>query len=119
MEKMSSQELDQLGDIEEQYIDNNVIKKYRFSSQGLDTNYYPTGSMQIGQNRTMKWNMDELEIKLEYNIDTGKVKSIIVDGKDLNIPELSDIPTIKQNRRKNINISLIEAMIKNKLNPCE
>lgn len=119
MEKMSNQELDQLGDIEEQYIDNNVIKKYRFSSQGLDTNYYPTGSMQTGQNRTMKWNMDKLEIKLEYNIDTGKVKNIIVDGKDLNIPELSDIPIIKQNRRKNINISLIEAMIKNKLNPCE
>lgn len=122
MRKLSKNELNQMdgsdnGDYE--YADSSVIRNYRFKGQGLDTNYFPTGSIQAGQKRTMQWNMGESTIKVEYNVDTGKVENCTVDGEDLDMPELSNIPTIKQNGIKKVNISLIESMINNKLNPCE
>ena len=118
MRKMSKGELDQLSDRDDEYADSSVIKGYRFQGEGLDTNYFPTGSIQAGQNRTMHWTLDGQEVRLEYDVDSGKVSNIVVDGEDLDMPELSEIPTIKQNGIKKVNISLIESMIKNKLNPC-
>lgn len=119
MRKMSGEELDQLSQIDEEYVDSSIIKGYKFQGEGLDTNYFPTGSMQTEQTRTMEWTMENKVIKLGYNIDTGKIDSILVDGNNLDIPELKNVPVIKQNERKNININLIEAIIKNKLNPCK
>lgn len=119
MRKLSKNELDQMSDRDYEYADSSVIRGYRFQGEGLDTNYFPTGSIQAGQKRTMQWNMGESSIRIEYNVDTGKVKYLTVDGEYLNIPELSNIPTIKQNRIKKVDISLIESMINNKLNPCE
>ena len=119
MRKMSGEELDQLRQIDEEYVDSSIIKGYKFQGEGLDTNYFPTGSMQTEQTRTMEWTMENQVIKLGYNIDTGKIDSILVDGNNLDIPELKNVPVIKQNERKNININLIEAIIKNKLNPCK
>ena len=119
MRKMSGEELDQLSQIDEEYVDSSIIKGYKFQGEGLDTNYFPTGSMQTEQTRTMEWTMENKVIKLGYNIDTGKIDSILVNGNNLDIPELKNVPIIKQNKRKNININLIEAIIKNKLNPCK
>ena len=119
MIKLSKGEVDQMSDREYEYTDSSIIRGYRFQGEGLDTNYFPTGSIQAGQKRTMQWNMGESSIRVEYNVNTGKVEYLTVDGEYLNIPELNNIPTIKQNRIKKVDISLIESMINNKLNPCE
>lgn len=119
MRKLSKDELDQMSDMEDEYTDSSIIRGYRFQGEGLDTNYFPTGSIQAGQKRTMQWNMGKSSIRIQYDVDTGKVEYFTVDGENLDIPELSDIPTIKQNGIRKVNISLIESMINNKLNPCE
>lgn len=119
MRKMSGDEIDQLNERDDEYVDTSVIKGYRFQGGGLDTNYYPTSSIQAGVNRSTQWNTSEGQnIKIDYNVDNGNISSITVGGETLEIPELSKVPTIKQNGIKKVNIGLIESMIKNKLNPC-
>lgn len=103
--------------------DLNTIQDYTFVAQEVDTNYFPKGSTESNTN-SVKWNSQdqdgtEYKFSISYNIDTRQVQSISVNDAKIDLPELKEVPIIKQNSIAKVDTKLIECMIKNKNNPCQ
>lgn len=121
MRKLSNTELEIEGDENIQIHDPNIIKNYKFQKSDIDINYFPTGMIESSI-RTVKHQYEDNGqtnyLDIQYDIDSGMIQEIILNGNKLSIPELTFIPTIKFNGIKKIDMSLLESIIKSKTNPC-
>lgn len=122
MKKLSSQELDSTD--EDEYGNKiGVINKYEFLSSA-DTNYFPTGRVQSSQRVVDNSYIDDdgkrIHYQITYDIESGKILGSLA-GLEQNILSgiMDYVPTIKVNGIKKINFEYLEAIIKNKLNPCQ
>lgn len=106
--------------------DPNKIKSYRFIPNTTDTNYFPTGHVEnpiVSDRFTMVVGENEHDVSVEYDRDSDRFYSLKVEGladdvcADI-VKELRTIPTTKVDGRKDVDHSLLEMVIKNKLNPC-
>lgn len=106
--------------------DPNKIKSYRFVPNTVDTNYFTTGRVEnpiVNHRFTMVVGENEHSVSVEFDRDSDKLYSLKVEGlaedvcSDI-VKGLGTIPTTKVNGRKDVDHSLLEMVIKNKLNPC-
>lgn len=121
MRKLSRQELELEGGEDLDLMDPNIIQNYKFEHSDIDVNYFPTGRVE-SPTKTVKHQYQDNGYmnysEVEYDIDSGKIQKITLNGNKLDIPELDIIPTIKLNGIKKVNVQLLESAIKNKVNPC-
>lgn len=121
MKKLSSSELELEGGDDLDIQDPNVIQNYRFEQSDIDVNYFPTGRVE-SSTRTVKHSYEDNGqtnySEIEYDIDSGRVQRVTLNGNKLDIPELITVPTIKLNGVRKVNVQLLESIIKNKVNPC-
>ena len=93
---------------------------YESISQGLDTNYFPTSSIEQDATRMIT----SKDITIEYDVVSKRILSLRHDklsNEDASfiINELRGIvPVIKQDTIPRVNFDLLEILINNKLNPC-
>ena len=100
---------------------NNVISGYQFTSNDINTNYFPTGRIQKVTKTFSNSYLDgdnEVNYILKYQVDTGSIFSIQVNGKKIQIQDLKTIPTTKLNGIIKIDVQLLNDIIRNQLNPC-
>lgn len=92
----------------------------------VDTNYFTTGRVEnpiVNHRFTMVVGENEHSVSVEFDRDSDKLYSLKVEGlaedvcSDI-VKGLGTIPTTKVNGRKDVDHSLLEMVIKNKLNPC-
>lgn len=121
MKKLSSSELELEGGDDLDIQDPNVIQNYRFEQSDIDVNYFPTGRVE-SSTRTVRHNYEDNDqtnyLEIEYDIDSGRVQRVILNGNKLDVPELITVPTVKLNGVRKVNVQLLESIIKNKVNPC-
>ena len=116
MRKLTNKELDSIPE-DENGNKPGVINKYQFIGSS-DTNYFPTGNIQQSERvlkASYKDGEDTIHYQITYDIESGK---ILKSEPELIKDTLSDIPTIKVNGIRRIDINLLESIIKDKLNPC-
>lgn len=121
MKKLSSSELELEGGYDLDIQDPNVIQNYRFEQSDIDVNYFPTGIIE-SSTRTVRHSYEDNNqtnySEIEYDVDSGRVQKVTLNGNKLDIPELITIPTVKLNGVRKVNVQLLESIIKNKVNPC-
>lgn len=121
MRKLSRQELELEGGEDLDITDPNIIQSYRFEHSNIDINYFPTGKVESSI-KTVKYkyqdNGQTNYSEIEYDIDSGRIQKVTLNGNKLDIPELDIIPTIKFNGIKKVDTQVLESVIKNKVNPC-
>lgn len=122
MHKMSRQEMEMEADQGDTYGRNpNIISKYRFSSESIDTNYFPVGQLEQSIRSVEHSYIDgdkTITFQVQYDIDSGYIQKILVGADILQLKELKQVPIIKQNGIKKVDVNLLESIIKSKLNPC-
>lgn len=97
------------------------IKDYTFEGGGVDTNYFLTGRVESSERtvkHTFKDGDTDYQVEVVHDVDSWNVINLRVNGETLEIPELTTVPTIKKNGVKDVNMALLESIIKSKLNPC-
>lgn len=121
MKKLTSADLEVNGLDNIDYQDPNIIESYRFRTTDIDTNYFPTGNIE-SPTRIVQHQYEDNgktnNIKIEYEVESGKIQSITLNNVKIDIPELVTIPTIKLNGIRKVNVQLLESIIKHKTNPC-
>lgn len=121
MKKLSSSELELEGGDDLDIQDPNVIQNYRFEQSDIDVNYFPTGRVE-SSTRTVRHSYEDNGqtnySEIEYDIDSGRVQRVTLNGNKLDVPELITVPTVKLNGVRKVNVQLLESIIKNKVNPC-
>ena len=122
MKRLSSSELQEESELMDEYGHNpNVIGKYKFQEGEVDTNYFPSGQVESSL-RTVEHSYDDggtpVHFQVQYDIDSGMITNVLVGPTHLSLDEVVQIPTIKENGIRKVNVNLLESIIKSKLNPC-
>lgn len=125
MRKLSRQELEMISEDQDNYgyYNPNIIRNFSFiEGDNIDLNYFSSGVIESNI-RTVVHKYEDNGvvnfINVQYDVDSGKIEKIFINGTDQDIPEgLTTIPFIKVNGRKKENMQLVESLIKNYNNPC-
>lgn len=102
----------------------NRIKEYKFVGSGVDTNYFTKGSVESPTiERSLVFDIDgkKQRYSISYDKESGKIESLEIDEMSLSLkdfPGLEYIPVKKENGTKKLDLSTLESIIRNKLNPC-
>lgn len=103
------------------------IKDYKYIDSDIDTNYFQKGNTEsptVNKRIVVSNNNQKLTYHISYDKETGKMLSLSgpdLNGNDLTLqdfPSLTYVLTKKINGAKHIDTTLLESIIKNKLNSC-
>ena len=73
----------------------------------------------VAHNNTSDNRYDTKNITIQYDLDSGKINSVLVNSTEIDIKDvLTTIPIVKVNGIKKVNMQLLESIIKNKENKC-
>ena len=106
------------------FVNARRVKDYEFSGRGVDTNYFTAGRVEtptIERKFEFDNNGQRQSYSIVYDKDSGKLQSLDIAGTALSLkdfPGLEYVPTRKQNGEKKIDVSTLESIIRNALNPC-
>ena len=87
----------------------------------VNTNYFSTGKIQRPvRSVTFEFNNGEknLHTIVRYDVETGRIKSVKVDGNIVEINELTKVAITKLDGVVKVDTDLLSSIINNKLNPC-
>lgn len=119
MRKLSNDELDSIPE-DENGNKPGVINKYQFRGS-QDTNYFSTGSIQQSEkvlNASYKDGEDTVHYQITYDVESGKITKARSGLTEIDLSDLQVIPTTKVNGIRKVDTTLLESIIKDKLNPC-
>ena len=106
------------------FLDSSKIKNYEFMYSQENTNYFNRNIESPIIERTLNVEVDgkKYECYISYAKEDGKLLSLNVDAKKLTLadfPGVEYIPTHKVNKRKQLDLSTLQSIIRNKLNSCD